>query len=97
MAIKMKPKLKRKRLPWFWHSFADDKFLGVIVMRSRTPLDGIQRAHALGINPGGQVLSCQMADAFDPPEEATNRCLTREEVRKYFSSLEPHNFKGEPA
>ena len=47
---------------YFWLSFADGslpkgrQFLGVAIIRAHSMLEAVQVAHALGINPGGEVL-----------------------------------------
>jgi hypothetical protein len=63
-------------------SFADDErggFLGAAVIEARGMLDALTTANALGINPGGEVLTIDMPDGnirFFPPE-VRNKLLTR--------------------
>lgn len=52
-------------MPLLWLSFAtDDEFLGVVITEAPDVMAGAAKCHALGINPGGQVLS------FEIPEDA---------------------------
>ncbi len=89
--MKSKPhKWKSRSLPYFWLSFVGDEgFRGVVIMRGRSDIDCIRRSHALGINPGGQVLSCEMLPEFEPPAKATNKLLTKEDLERLLPATSP--------
>lgn len=77
---------KIRKPPMQWLSFCDsdrpegEQFLGVIILRARDVVEGARRAHRLGINPGGQVACWQIPRDEEPPEEFTNRLLTKEDI-----------------
>jgi hypothetical protein len=50
----------REPMRWWYLSFADDVFLGAAVVEARGMTGAVMRAHALGINPGGQVAFCEV-------------------------------------
>lgn len=60
---------------WWWLSFVDPalpaggRFLGVVVVRAPGFATAVQTAHALGINPGGQVRGLVLATDKALPEE----------------------------
>jgi hypothetical protein len=69
----------------FWLSFCDlekpqgQQHLGVIIMRTLGLAHAIDRAWKLGINPGGEVLSCTTdGDSIRP--EHFDRLLTADEL-----------------
>ena len=67
-----------------WLSFCDDdkpkgqQFLGVAIVRGRDFLIAVERAHMLGINPGGQVMGMPIPDEVAP--DIVDRMLSRREV-----------------
>lgn len=71
-------------MAWFWMSFADDDgHRGCIVIDGEDIGDALSRAHAMGINPGGQVASWELDEAEmrqRVPPEYLRRLLSREEV-----------------
>lgn len=82
----MKKRL-RKKIPYLWMSFTDDPpvgFLGVVVIRARDVIEGARMAHALGINPGGQIAAFVAPENWEPPEGSTNRLLSLTEIQAYF-------------
>jgi hypothetical protein len=70
---------------WWWLSFVDpdrpegDRFLGVVIVEARGPTTATQRAHDLGINPGGEVAIVPLPGP--PRPEDRERLLTRAEVQ----------------
>lgn len=64
----------------YWLSFADESGnLGGCFVRANSPLEAVERAHELGVNPGGEVL------IFGPGPDATghmeyDRLYQREEI-----------------
>lgn len=69
---------------WMYLSFADEKFRGVVVIKAHGLVDAISRTHALGINPGGQVMGVDMPDEIvaQVPEDCRTRLLTKAEVQR---------------
>jgi hypothetical protein len=67
----------------FYMSFADNGFLGAVVVEAHGPVTAMRKSHRLGINPGGQVLTIQVPDHVTVPKEAMNRLLTKEQVNQY--------------
>lgn len=66
---------------WWFLSFASDEaFLGGCVIKARGIATAIRRAHALGINPGGQVMAVQGPACDQPPGLPIDRLLSREEL-----------------
>ena len=66
---------------WWYLSFVDDIFLGAVVVRASDAIDAIKEAHALKINPGGEVLAMQVEDESGlPPSEFRERLLSKAEV-----------------
>jgi hypothetical protein len=72
----------KQPLCWWYLSFADDEFLGACVVEGRGILSAVEQAHALGINPGGQVLAVKV-HRDDEGRLPTNRLLSREEVARH--------------
>ncbi len=72
----------------YWLSFADpDKprgtqFLGVAIVEELDFIGAIKRAHALGCNPGGEVLGYTVPERIDVPEVWMDRLLTRAEAEQ---------------
>ena len=71
----------RDDLRWWWLSFCDGHgFLGACLVRGYGVGTAALGAYSHGCNPGGEVLGFPAPDgAPEPPEEYTNRLLTREE------------------
>jgi hypothetical protein len=67
------------QMGWWWLSFSGDDsgFLGVCIVEAFGMASAVRKAHQLGINPGGEVVGCQVS-AGDPAH--ANRLLTREEA-----------------
>jgi hypothetical protein len=75
---------KRWRLPWHWMSFADEgTCLGVVLIRARNMLEAVTLAHRLKINPGGQVLSYEMPEDYEVPDEFANRLLSKADIERF--------------
>lgn len=68
-----------------WMSFCDPRkpagsqFLGVIITRAPGIAHAIQRTHALGINPGGHVMS-YVTDDDDIRPQDFDRLLVKDEL-----------------
>lgn len=68
-----------------WLSFADvDGFRGIVILRAKDIVEAVQIANRLGINPGGQVMACEMPPTFHVPEEATGKLLSRADCDRLF-------------
>ncbi len=64
---------------WWWLSFVDPdggQFLGVCVVRRHSFVAAIQRAHQLGINPGGQVEGQALPKDKEPPDTLREKLVT---------------------
>ena len=72
-------------MAWQWLSFCDQdlpngsKFLGVCIVEASDIVSASVLAHVLGINPGGEVLGCEVTE---PPDDCKNRLLTRDEAER---------------
>lgn len=67
---------------WWYLSFAGGGFRGACLVRATSPADAVREAHALKINPGGEVLAAPLSklNVPLPPPEFRERLLSREEV-----------------
>jgi hypothetical protein len=71
---------------WWWLSFADpelpsgQQFLGAAIVRGRTVLDAVMRAHSLGCNPGGEVKVRPVPERLLPASDRLERLLSPAEV-----------------
>lgn len=65
----------------WWLSFADEieGFLGVAIVEGDGPASAMQNATELGINPGGEIMSC-LVPGERIPAQYRNRLLTRAEA-----------------
>jgi hypothetical protein len=77
-------------LRWFYLSFANEhEFFGAVVVEAIGPAHALQRAHQLGVNPGGSVMTFEVPELALPIDvEATNRLLTLEEIKRYLGPPE---------
>ena len=66
-------------------SFAKDVFLGGCYVTAYGPITAIEKAHALGINPGGEAMVFLEEDSI--PYHKMNRLLSREELGEDFVRL----------
>jgi len=72
-------------MTWYYLSFADsdrpsgERFLGALILEASGVVDAARRAHAIGENPGGEVLSWEITDL--PPEEYRARLLSKDDLR----------------
>lgn len=65
-------------LGWWYLSFVGEHaFLGACIVQARGMTSAIQVAHALGINPGGEVGAMHVPD---PGPFPTNQLLSRAEL-----------------
>ncbi len=69
---------KKQPAQWWYMSFAAGKFLGACVVWERGVTLAIRKAHQLGCNPGGQVMSLPIGT--DTPILPVNRLLSKEEL-----------------
>jgi hypothetical protein len=75
----------------FWLSFADPgrpkgtQFLGVAIVNADDFLAAVRKAHALGINPGGEVQGFETP--LLPAAKYLDRLLTKEEAEKADASF----------
>lgn len=74
-------------LRWFWLSFAEGRFLGAAIVQAQGAMHAIEKAHRLGINPGGEVASWELPPDVTIPDEAQDRLLGRDELEKIFGEL----------
>jgi hypothetical protein len=71
---------------WWWLSFADESppegrgFLGVAIVEGHGVASAAERAHELGINPGGAVQGTRLIGDGVPAPEFRNRLLSREDL-----------------
>lgn len=70
---------------WYWLSYAQEKFNGVLIVKGDSFLDAAIEAHRLGLSPGGQVAGIPIPlDKLDNfPAEFRNRLLTKEEAKSF--------------
>jgi hypothetical protein len=75
-----------KPLTWWWLSFADgtrpkgSQFLGAVLVRAHGTTDAVLQSHRLGLNPGGEVLSVQAPDGYEPNEKYVGRLLSKADI-----------------
>lgn len=80
----------------FWLSFCDPsrpagrKFLGCAIVGGAENGDAVRRAWDLGCNPGGEVVSAEIAPEIAPMvgDDWRNRLLTRAEVDLFSSQMD---------
>lgn len=71
---------------WFWCSFCDStlppgsQFLGVVIVKAQGPATATALTYVLGINPGGEILFCELPYPLKPKDEFVNRLLTKAEA-----------------
>lgn len=81
---------------WWQLSFADgnlpdgSKFLGALMVKAHTFIEAVEVAHAIGANPGGEVIGVYSDDA-DPPARFTYRLLSKVELIELSAILNPDN------
>lgn len=71
------------RRRWWWLSFGsevDGRFLGVAIVRGTDIIDAARAAHALGCNPGGQVLAVPVRRPGRITADFRERLLSRSEA-----------------
>lgn len=74
------------RAGWWYLSFSKRKFAGACIVRAYGLADAMAMSHKLGINPGGDVLGGELD--HEPPEWATNKLLSKEDLERAFGALE---------
>ena len=73
-------------LRWWYLSFADDKFIGVVVTKARGIISARMNCARLGINPGGQLMAVTIPDECKVPNVTDcDRLLNEDEVRSIWS------------
>jgi hypothetical protein len=78
------------KLGWWWLSFADaglpkgSQFLGCCIVEGYGIITAVQRAHELGIDPGGGVMGIDIPNDLlhQFPESYRDRLLTRQETEE---------------
>lgn len=79
---------------YWWLSFADGtrpkgtQFLGGVLIEAKSFMDAVERSHALGINPGGEVRGAGPSWPADEVgieafEKFKNRLLTKEDSQAF--------------
>ncbi len=67
----------------FYLSFAAESFLGACVIEADDFLGAVARTHALGINPGGQVLGAKLPPGVAEHEMQRDRLYSADELREW--------------
>lgn len=81
-----------------WLSFCDDRlpkgsqFLGACIIEEANFQDAVKKAHALGINPGGEVMGVAF-DGIQVPPEYIEKLLDKQQIEKLDEKLELINKK----
>ena len=85
---KMIEQERQQKAGWWWCSFSDKEkgFLGVVIVRAQGITTAIIEARRIGINPGGEVLSFEVAE---PPEIFKNVLLDRDMALQARTIVEP--------
>ncbi len=81
-------------LPGVWYlSFAnEEEFLCGVFIQAHSITSAIQKAHQLGINPGGSVLTCPPnSGTATIPQRFQDKLLSRKELESLDESLECRN------
>ena len=66
---------------WYLSFATKTKFLGAHILEADDLIDAVRRAHAIGANPGGEVMGHGITDeAPRPLDSDIGRLLTREDV-----------------
>jgi hypothetical protein len=71
--------------PWWWLSFIKPgvERLGVCIVQGRDIYDAVQKAWALGVNPGGEVMGLKFpGPEYLPKPEYRNRFMKQAEAEK---------------
>lgn len=75
-------------LRWFYLSFVNENgFAGAAIVEAKGMAHAIEKAHALGINPGGEVAGCEVPQDALIPEQAKNRLLSLNELKDIFGAV----------
>lgn len=81
-------KLLREEMaqPLLWHycSFADEVFLGAVIIEGHGAIDIATKTGALGINPGGQMICAPIPLEYLPDERYRNRLLSKADVLEFW-------------
>jgi hypothetical protein len=67
---------------WWWLSFADEHFLGAVVIRARGFVSAVELTRLLGINPGGEVKGAELPASIEPPPAIVGRLLSKKEIEE---------------
>lgn len=70
---------------WYF-SFVKDGFNGACIVAGNDFDDALRNTHLLGCNPGGEVKAMQV-DPDRVPEDAKNRLLSRDDLRRIFGAV----------
>ncbi len=72
---------------WWYLSFSGDEgWCGFALVQGDDVLDAAREAHALGINPGGEVFGVSLPPERKPPLEWRHRLFTQKQDVKDFDS-----------
>ncbi len=74
-----------KPLPGIWYlSFANETtFLGGMFLYATSTIDAVQRAHDMGMNPGGEVLACPPNESTaETPDRFMDRLMSKAELEE---------------
>jgi hypothetical protein len=79
-------------MSWWWLSFSDERFLGAAIVEASNFPEAVLRTHALGINPGGEVLALGpfSEDEVRPlvGPGCCNRLLSKREIMEELGGME---------
>ena len=72
----------------FWYlSYAGEKFNGGCIVRAFGFIHACNRARALKINPGGQIVGHLVPADQVPPAQYLHKCLTKAELEQCFGKM----------
>jgi len=82
-------------LCWWYLSFADKEFRGVVVVEAHGIVSAVMRTHELGINPGGEALGMALPPGEEPAPEFRDKLLSKLELKRAFGELARVDSNGE--
>ncbi len=85
-------------ISWWWLSFCDqelprgEQFLGALLIEANGMEDAMLRSHALGLNPGGEILGFQVPEEYEYriDKSVTYRLLSRAECDAFEDEWRTH-------
>ncbi len=74
----------------WWLSFSDDEFLGAAIVEGVNFMTAVMKTHALGINPGGQVLGQPLPKAANHliADQWKDRLLTKSDCEVFDAEMQ---------